>query len=163
MRRDELEGALNRLAADAKKAGGWGRKKWTYKIKKLLVRLGGQEQYQTCATKIEAATWPMEWLYDVVWLKATKEFLVSDIALVAEIEWGNERDVWDEFQKLPLARADYRVMIFDDKPGLRGRLIKQARKFGKRGPGDLYFLASYADGEFTVHEEVAQRSEELAA
>ncbi len=163
MRRDELEGALNRLAADAKKSGGWGHKKWTYKIKKLLVRLGGQEKYQTCATKIEAATWPTEWLYDVVWLKATEKFLVSDIALVAEIEWGNERDVWDDFQKLPLARADYRVMIFDDKPGLRGRLIKQARKFGKCEPGDRYFLASYADGGFTVHEEVARRSDELEA
>lgn len=163
MRREELEGALNRLAADAKKTGGWGREKWTRKTKKLLVCLGDREKYQTCATKIEAATWSTEWLYDVVWLKASAEFLVRDVILVAEIEWGNERDVWDAFQKLPLARADYRVMIFDDKPGLRGRLMKQARKFGKRGPGDRYFLASYADGEFTVYEEVARRPEESEA
>ena len=163
MTRDELEGALNRLAAEAKKAGGWGRKKWTRKTKELLVGLGEQEGWQTCATKIEAATWSTEWLYDVVWLKASAEFLVHNAILVAEIEWGNEKDVWDDFQKLPLARADYRVMIFDHKPDLRGRLMKQARKFGKRGSDDQYFLASYADGKFTVHEEVARRSDEPEA
>lgn len=52
------------------------------------------------------ATWSTEWLYDVVGLKATAEFLVRDVILVAEIEWGNERDVWNDFQKLPLVRAD---------------------------------------------------------
>ena len=39
------------------------------------------------------------------------------------------------FQKLLLARADCRVMIFDDdKEGLRDQLIEQARTFGKMTP-----------------------------
>ena len=153
LEREVLEKELNILAEKARAVGGWGRKKWTRKTKQLMVRLGAQEGHQTCATKIDEATWGTEWLYDVVWLEATENFVVSDIALVAEIEWGNERDVWDDFQKLPLARAEVRVMIFDYRPGLQEALIQQARGFGKSKPDDRYLFASYRDGYFTVCEE----------
>ena len=150
--RAELEKALNRLTEKAGAEGGWGRKKWTVETKMLLVDLGNRKGCQTCASKIESATWPREWLYDVVWLQAKGAFLVEDIRLVAEIEWGNAQDVWEDFQKLLVARSDHRVMIFDDKPGLQGELIRLVRTFRKRGPDDKYYLASYADDKFTVHE-----------
>ena len=41
--------------------------------------------------------------------------LIRVVPLVAEVEWGNEGDVWDDFQKLLAARAEERVMIFDEK------------------------------------------------
>lgn len=110
--------------------------------------------YQTYATRIEWTTEPTEWLYDVAWLRATEDFLVRDVILVAEIEWGNARAVQQDFQKLLLARADCRVMIFDDTDGLRERLIDQAKKFRKSRRGDRYLFASYRDEKFTVHEEI---------
>ena len=70
------------------------------RVKEELVRLGRCKGYKTCTSGVAnktGNTWG-EWLYDVVWLKATDNFTVCDVPLVAEIEWGNEGDIWDDFQ-----------------------------------------------------------------
>ena len=77
--------------------------------------------------------------------------------LVAEIEWGNSGDVWDDFQKLLVARADVRVMIFDEHHDLAVEdLIDQINFFNGTMAGDHYLLASYnlANQYFNVVEHV---------
>ena len=37
---------------------------------------------------------------------------IQRIPFVAECEWGSKNDVYDDFEKLLLARADLRVMVF---------------------------------------------------
>ena len=152
MTREELEDGLNGLVPEAF-AAEWGRPEWTRQTKKLLVRLGKEAEYKTCATReqVPEATWS-EWLYDVVWLEATEDFQVNDIKLVAEIEWGNEGDVWDDFQKLPLARADVRVMIFEGQSQFTEALQRRAILFEKSETGDRYLLARYAGRAFFVEE-----------
>ena len=56
-----------------------------------------------------------EWLYDVTALlyDIPVENCFSRTVLVAECEWGNEENIMIDFQKLLLARADVRVMVFD--------------------------------------------------
>ena len=66
---------------------------------------------------------------------------VKGVPLVAEIEWGNRGDVWDDFQKLLVARAGVRVMIFDDHAGLLEELREHVRQY--RNGGDRYLLAQY--------------------
>lgn len=153
MTREELQNALNDLLAGLP-SDGWTRKEWTHRIKKKLVSLGHSQELKTCATGVCEASWPEEWLYDVVWLKATDKFEVEDVVLVAEIEWGDTGDVWDDFQKLLQARARFRVMIFDHKGELQNKLIQQIKKFEQSQTGDRYLFASYADRKFTVKEHV---------
>ena len=154
--RQQLQINLNRLVGRAQRAGGWDTPTWTYQVKAQLVRLGKRAGYQTCTNgTVRGARWDKEWLYDLVWVHASDDFVVQDVFLVAEIEWRGTRAIQQDFQKLLLARADCRVMIFDgDKEGLRDQLIEQARTFGKRRRGDRYLFASYRDGRFSVHEEI---------
>ena len=67
-------------------------------------------------------------LYDVTWLKHENDELV-DAPLVAECEWGNKRDIEYDFEKLLLARAGVRLMIFDEpiSKGMAERLAEKVR------------------------------------
>ena len=154
--RQQLQLNLNLLAKEAQKGRGWDTRTWTHQVKARLVRLGKRAGYQTCTNgTVQGARWDQEWLYDLVWVHASDDFVVQDVFLVAEIEWRGKRAIQQDFQKLLLARADCRVMIFDDdKEGLRDQLIEQARTFGKRRRGDRYLFASRRDGRFSVHEEI---------
>ena len=153
--RRQLQHNLNKLAGQAQRAGGWDTRTWTHQVKARLVLLGRKGGYQTCTNGIvQGAQWDKEWLYDLVWVHASDDFVVQDVFLVAEIEWKGTRAIQQDFQKLLLARADCRVMIFDDTADLRDQLIEQARTFGKSRPGDRYLFASYRDGRFSVYEEI---------
>ena len=80
-----------------------------------------------------------EWLYDVIWTEysqgyepSTQNQLIA-VHLVAECEWGDFTDIKKDFEKLLLARATLRLMIYD----------------GNRDPGSLAIadqLAKYVAG-----------------
>ena len=163
MAKCELEAVLHELAK-ARPHGGWGNATWTKGVKEGLVRLGRSKGYKTCTSGLAKATgntWG-EWLYDVVWLKATGDFTVCDVPLVAEIEWGNTGDVWGDFQKLPIARTRVRVLIIDHKPGLLEDLQEFVENFALSEKGDKYLFATYADGLFTVTEYACRKGSDSA-
>ncbi len=54
-----------------------------------------------------------EWLFDMIWLKYDQQQRMEGVYLVAESEWGSKEDVLDDFQKLLVARATVRVMVYD--------------------------------------------------
>ena len=54
-----------------------------------------------------------EWLYDVTCLRYDDDGFLTRVALTAECEWGVQNQVYYDFEKLLLARADLRVMVFD--------------------------------------------------
>lgn len=62
-----------------------------------------------------------EWLFDVTGLLYDQEGYLKRTVLVAESEWGRENEIYGDFEKLLLARADVRVMVFDgsQNPGYR--------------------------------------------
>ena len=63
-----------------------------------------------------------EWLYDVTALlyDIPDENIFSGTILVAECEWRRiELEILNDFQKLLLARADVRVMVFDGNQPLQ--------------------------------------------
>lgn len=96
---------------------------WTKVIKTELCKIG-----RRFGCKVYASGVPRnkrddgEWLYDVTWLQyeTSGRGELIDAPLVAECEWGDEQDIEDDFEKLLLARARVRVMIFGgtDEPGV---------------------------------------------
>lgn len=137
MTRDDLEALLSILAAQASAAGGWNDGLWTQRIKEQLIRIAHGQGYRACASKIPdnapeecQPDWP-EWLYDITWLDghddgAGERFTIYRVPVVAEIEWGNEGDVWDDFQKLRACK-EFCVCEPYDKP-LERRDVWQGRK-----------------------------------
>ena len=99
---------------------------------------------------------------DVVWWDSNKGELLRSIPLAAECEWGNKQNVWDDFQKLLVIRADIRVLIFkcnsrDKASILVEKLNRQIKVFKSSQKGDRYLFASYVEKEkppFSVKEYV---------
>ena len=146
----------------------WNNKKATTAIKTKLCHIG-QDRFgcNVCLTGVQRADYP-EWLYDVTWLKYDSVLFLIDTPLAAECEWGNTGDIEDDFQKLLLARASVRLMIFGgwDECGTKTKLewmANQIRKFEPSRDEDAWLLAacegSDADGwsfkSFTIQDNVA--------
>ena len=61
------------------------------------------------------------WLYDLTWVTVKGNDFV-DFPLVLESEWGLDNMYLDEdFRKLSVARAEHRIMIFQNKTKKRCR------------------------------------------
>lgn len=161
-----IRNTLNQITED------FGRKKdyrddpWTREILKRLARLGKNQSRdengagiwvyasktgaEACAGVADGG----EWLFDLCWLdyagKDTWAQLQS-VPLAAEIEWGNQGDIIDDFQKLVLARAKLRLMIFAASSHatvveLFDRLLSFADGFGDQEQSDRYLLCGYDAG-----------------
>ena len=93
-----------------------------------------------------------EWLYDITWCEY-KNKLLQSVPLVAECEWGTLGAIKDDFDKLILARAAVRVMVYDggySKDGAEGianDLCRRVGAFEGNRPGDTYLLAGYDKDE----------------
>lgn len=122
---------------------------WTKGIKTELCMIGrGKFSYTVGASGIaESDRDHGEFLYDVTWLEYDDDF-VTDAHLVAECEWLGGVDIDEDFQKLLLARASVRLMIFDSgyRPGSEGtaaHLAEQVRKFKHSREEDTWLLAAW--------------------
>ena len=147
----------------------WGYAKATKAVKTILCEIG-QDKFgcYVCASGVHRADY-REWLYDVTWLEYDCDGSpLIDAHLAAECEWGNPGDIDDDFQKLLLARASVRLMIFGgwDECGSKRRLEWMANKIGKFKPSrdeDAWLLVacegSAIDGwsfrSFTIRDNAA--------
>ena len=95
-----------------------------------------------------------EWLYDVTCLLHDAGGYIKRFPLVAESEWGSNDDVHDDFEKLLLARAEVRVMVFDGRRygtenGSRfEEFAKYIDRCDRTETGDIYILAAWMPGKF---------------
>lgn len=116
--RKNLDAVLNDL--DLNDAGG---EVWTRKVKTALCEACREveDTFYLYATGVDCAE--KEWLYDVSCLEYKDDpedgldrcyhRLLKRIVMVAECEWGDQGRIFDDFEKLLLARADLRVMLFE--------------------------------------------------
>ena len=125
----------------------WGNLKATNEVKTKLREIG-QDRFccDVCLTSVPGADYP-EWLYDITWLKYDSALFLIDTPLAAECEWGNTGDIEDDFQKLLLARASVRLMIFGgwDECGTKTKLewmANQIRKFNPSCDEDAWLLVA---------------------
>jgi hypothetical protein len=132
--------------------------KWTREILVSLGRLGKREDldYFVCSHGFGHAAWSEgkdcgEWLHDQTWLDYNWDITprqLKRMVMALESEWGNAGDILDDFEKLLVARADLRVMIFqaDDADALSEifrQLTEAERRCETRVAGDNYLLCGY--------------------
>ena len=132
-----------------------GPRGWTRKVLTTLCELGRELDYTAWATSD-----PKEWLYDVSWSKChrTHGRLLS-VPMVAECEWGEWEEIMYDFEKLLLARAAVRVMVYGwkDTKCINEKLLKHVRTFNGAS-GDTYLLIAlvWDDSSGTNRVEFAQ-------
>jgi len=109
---------------------GWSDTLRTREVKRALVRVAKANGWQTAANQCEDADEKCEWLYDVLCYRADEgKESMTEVPLVAESEWGEEGAIVEDFDKLLVARATYRVMVFRaDSPKSVDDLVEKMRK-----------------------------------
>lgn len=126
-----------------------GHGNWTREVIGHLASLGHRIGFQPCAHQCDHG----EFLFDLVWLKRNGQ-TIEHVPLVVECEWGTDEYIVEDFEKLLVARADHRLMIFDgtnvrDPDKLIERLFQAIRTFAKTLPSDRYLFAFWTkDGAF---------------
>jgi hypothetical protein len=141
---DHEKSVMSALDAAAKNLGCENARdgRWTLEIKKQL-RDKQPPDCETRATNCDSA----EFLYDLIWIKPDREKkFISNLVVALECEWSMGGEPYD-FQKLLLARADTRVMVFQGKQRQRQCLIDQMLEeidhFEKTRDDDRYLFACW--------------------
>ena len=119
---------------------------WTEKVLTTLCRLGKKEfGYTAWATGVpDKYRDGNEFLYDASWLVVDNCERIISCLMVAECEWGDPGGVDYDFQKLLLARAKVRVMVYwkhkrENQDETCDRLLKHVETFNGT-KGDTYLL-----------------------
>lgn len=134
-----------------------------------LCKAGRQEVFnqedlsiELSASRVDTGTEWGEWLYDVVWSHYCpkskqngnsnfKNALLKSIPMVAECEWGDFEDIKEDFEKLLVARAAVRVMVYDGRKFKGGaeagaeQLCEWISAFEGGQEGDTYLLIAYEE------------------
>ena len=116
--------------------GATPKKDRTLVIKTKLCEIGCQAPFHctVCAALPRENRTHGEWLYDVIWLKYHEKLddhPICCVPLVAECEWATYAHIKEDFQKLLLARASVRLMIYRD-PTLHDYVWQGAEWTAKR-------------------------------
>ena len=141
----ELRKALNSLPR-AFWSEGWGAR--TERIKNRVGKLAPTTvtvYAHRCKYKKNG-----EFLFDMTWIVLNKEGYIAKVPLVLESEWKRGQEIHNDFQKLIVARADLRVMIFsavneDSADSEIRKIKKQVRQFTLGGPADRYLIAAFSE------------------
>lgn len=155
----ELEKEVKKV--NEKERSAWGDTEWTNRVLTKLCRLGKSLHFSTWASGVSSEyAKGGEWLYDVTWLDSNDGIFLSSTPMVAECEWSNPGEIDSDFQKLLVARATVRVMVYDAEY-YDGKMKASASKFcdwvgafeGARG--DTYLLIGFVRDEGSWHFECA--------
>jgi hypothetical protein len=121
---------------------------WTTRIKDALCQLGHNLKCVVSANGCDCADEKEEWLFDMVWSFPIDNW--NKIKLAMECEWSLDKwEIWRDFEKLLVVRAQYRVYIFNqynnDKVNEMMEKFKESiSKFEGTQHGDRYLLAGYS-------------------
>lgn len=138
---------------DSNDTDDWTNSQWTKAVKTTLCRVGRDFGCSVWASGVEGYDKDGgEWLYDVTWLKYKGDLLKS-LSMAAECEWGTRGAVKDDFEKLLLARAAVRVMVFDGMMHEGGaeatanEICNWIGAYEDSQKGDTYLLIGYEADE----------------
>jgi hypothetical protein len=147
----EIAGTIMEIPSRSRREQWKSDKQWTLEIMTALGKLGRAKGYDVCtsAWRIDDGHCWGEWLYDLTWL-VMRDNVLADVPLVLECEWllNREAGIEPDFQKLLLARAARRVLIFQQPSraaveDVLSRLHGQIAKFGRTEPADRYLLFGF--------------------
>lgn len=144
----EVVEAFRVLETTMKVRGGGTNREWTRQVLTTLCVLGRREGFTTWASGVaDDCRDGGEWLWDCTWIKPDRFDWLDSLALVAECEWSGLSGVEDDFQRLLVARAAVRVMIYDTgKAGhvtFANRIREWVGAYRDSAPNDTYLLIAY--------------------
>tara|TARA_R110002073_G_scaffold17163_1_gene64953 strand:+ start:2045 stop:2593 length:549 start_codon:yes stop_codon:yes gene_type:complete len=141
---------------------------WTLRIKILLAEIGFTRDYSVWASGLNdidespARKVNQEWLYDLVWINYEGRGptrTLRSIPLAAESEMGPWPEVIDDFEKLIIANADIKIMLFHSNDVARAEsmcddLQKRVQEFEGQWIRSEYLLGCIAwkDGIFVFRQ-----------
>jgi hypothetical protein len=135
---------LNLELLRSSKGGAWT-KIWTQQIKNRLITLGKSKGFYVCSSSTSEADWE-EWLFDLSWLvmqQLGSYTIIKEFELVLESEWKNtDKNVLEDFQKLLLIHARYKILIIQDREDLLEIIQKSILSINKSIQGK-YLIARY--------------------
>jgi len=155
---EQFQIILNGLADEIYKDRLEGKKKnWTNLIKEKFEEYGLSLGYEVRLSKRQGKK--SEWLFDMLWF-ASNDGYIDHVYLVLESEFEPRiYNIIEDFNKLLVARADIRIMIFsrrktDQVEETFMDIEERIKLFSQTMPGDKYFLygLSWQDGGF--HERI---------
>lgn len=140
---------------------------WTAEIKKGIGTIGLKHEYLVCASGFPEAN-TQEWLCDLVWFRNTPEGHLQEVALVLESEWNWLPDaIRYDFEKLLVAKAPIKVMVFQDYNGnldeLWSLLETSIRCYVSKDLDETYILAAFRETEHAFTIKTCHASELLPA
>ncbi|MGD9851152.1 MAG: hypothetical protein AB7T38_07785 [Nitrospirales bacterium] len=143
-----IQKALQAIPVKAMAEKWQGEKRWSVAVKSAIIGIGREFDCLTASNGCETDE-GKEWLYDVVWYKSDREGHIIDVPLVAECEWGCEKAIKEDFEKLLVSRSTYRVMVFQgNSEEVVHSLFRKMRmwigKFSGTTVEDRYLLAGWA-------------------
>jgi hypothetical protein len=146
----ELRTQLTRLAKSSSFQEA-GRKQRTRRITTTLGEWADSNPEWTAYYSGNSNKKHCEWLFDVAALELPNGWLLN-APLLVESELGSPSEVQDDFQRLLLARADVRVLVFQQRDAKRAdTLISELdlaiSKYRSSEPTDRYFFACYLSDE----------------
>ncbi|MDR0932395.1 MAG: hypothetical protein LBM70_05170 [Victivallales bacterium] len=140
---------IGRLKEFGPELSGCGKHESTGKILDLFHERGEKKGYFICPSKEVGNS---EWLYDMIWFKNTeggnkKDIMLKEVCLVLECEWSHcYSDVSYDFEKLLLANAPIKVMIFEEGKckfkDICDKMKESIKNYRNGSPG-IYILACY--------------------
>jgi hypothetical protein len=144
----QIKNAVDGLASEPGH-GDWKDAIWSNKIKNALATLGQARGLHTYASSAELANHG-EWLYDLTWTDEPSGFIRS-VPLALEMEWTPNGIVYD-FQKLVVARANHRVMLFNYSSGhdpmlFLDKILSNIPKFDGTRAGDRYLFGGWINAQ----------------
>ena len=155
---DEMErkliATLNNIASRLSSSNA-GDADWTYYIKTDIGKLGKQN-YSVC-TAGHSRHFEPEWLFDLTWYATDgNDDFFSNLILACEIEWKTHKDcILYDFEKLLVARAKYRLMVFQSLQTTRKEWTKYLIAAIARNrdclPDDRFLLACYDPTDEAFH------------
>lgn len=141
----DIAKALQQLSVSAD-SGNWDTAGWTRAVKECVGKIGESEH---CTVYSSAHPDNGEWLWDMTWIREEGEMRYTrEIVLVMESEWGDLGLISDDFQKLMLARAAERLMIYQaadetDAAKYKDQLLKHLSHYRDKMVGDRYLFAGW--------------------
>lgn len=162
----KIQEVLDNCLVDLGKSGNSSRPAWTSAIKTVLCELkneidAGKDICLAAASNVDNSDWG-EWLFDVTLYTYSKKpepiRHLKEIYLAVECEWDfSFQEIQNDFEKLLVAKARYKLMIFQAKSNTSLEdTIKNLSIIIDKFPShseERYMFVAYSneDGDFHFH------------
>jgi hypothetical protein len=128
-------------------------RQWTTQVKEDIGSLGVTHGWDVCTSGF-THRFEREWLYDLIWYRNSADGHLSEVYLVLESEWnGAAADIKNDFEKLLLAKAELKIMVFQcfdqNLSDLFELLERGIRAFEKRSANETYILAAFNNSSYS--------------